>query len=284
MNSLHLTRKAFNHSAVRVVEHHGVKRPKHTETKRDSRKPLVNCGKTWKKLFEGAKLGDMGDEECFWNRLFVVWKRWNVVWTPNFEWHRSDAANVRQLRCTKLSGTDFVHRVGTACSYCMCHPPRQSRWDAWTNGPSFTSAPKYAKVLRSVGGWCRPANQWGVLFLDKFWDARLQHSLETKSFVMLCLLFGFRHPRPFNLMLSGFRLVPGSSWICTNSQGVGWALFHVSSWGDGLYNLSKVPCSEFAAVPSAVPSAVQSAELWVKAVKGTSRPTIWRPASSVPVS
>lgn len=23
-------------------------------------------------------------------------------------------------RCTKLSGTDFVHRVGTACSYCMC--------------------------------------------------------------------------------------------------------------------------------------------------------------------
>jgi len=25
-----------------------------------------------KKLFEGAKLGDMGDEECFWKRLFVV--------------------------------------------------------------------------------------------------------------------------------------------------------------------------------------------------------------------
>lgn len=48
-------------------------------------------------------------------------------------------------------------------------------------------------------------------------------------------------------MLSGFRLVPGSSWIWTNSQGAGWALFHVSSFlGDGLYNLSKVPCSELA--------------------------------------
>ncbi|CAK9115743.1 unnamed protein product [Durusdinium trenchii] len=27
---------------------------------------------------------------------------------------------VRIVECTKLSGTDFVHRVGTACSYCMC--------------------------------------------------------------------------------------------------------------------------------------------------------------------
>ena len=62
-----LTRKAFNHSAVRVVEHHGVQE----ETKRDSCKPRVNCGKPWNKLFEGAKLGDMGDEECFWKRLFV---------------------------------------------------------------------------------------------------------------------------------------------------------------------------------------------------------------------
>ncbi|CAJ1328955.1 unnamed protein product [Effrenium voratum] len=27
---------------------------------------------------------------------------------------------VRTVECTKLSGTDFIHRVGTACSYCMC--------------------------------------------------------------------------------------------------------------------------------------------------------------------
>ena len=57
------------------------------------------------------------------------------------------------------------------------------------------SAPKYGNVLRSVGGWRRPAKQWGVLFLDEFWDARLQHSLETKSpasHALLTLLFAIQ--------------------------------------------------------------------------------------------
>ena len=40
---------------------------------------------------------------------------------------------VRRVECTKLSGTDFVHRVGTACTYCMC---------LWEDGALLETVPE----------------------------------------------------------------------------------------------------------------------------------------------
>ena len=40
---------------------------------------------------------------------------------------------VRLVECTALSGTDFVHRVGTACSYCMC---------LWEDGALLETTPE----------------------------------------------------------------------------------------------------------------------------------------------
>ena len=236
------------------------KRPKHTETKRDSCKPLVNCGKTWKKIVWRGKAWRHGGWGMFLEETICCLK---TFWTLSGHQISSDIEAMRR-RCERAASAEvheaFWNRlcassgalpVATACVISQgrageMHGPMVHQW-------SFIHLPKYAKVLRSVGGWCRPANQWGVLFLDKFWDARLQHSLETKS-QELChalLTFWFSLIQGHSIwcldMLSGFRLVPGSSWIWTNSQGAGWALFHVSSFlGDGLYNLSKVPCSELA--------------------------------------
>ena len=201
----------------------------------------------------------MGYEECFWKRLFVVWKRFERCLDTKFRVTSKrcgEGANVlRQLRCTKLSGTDFVHRVGTACSYCMCHLPRQSRWDAWTNGPPMVLH-SLAKVCQSIEvcgrmvQTCKPVGSvvpWQILGRPATTQPGNQEPRALSCFAYF-LVFAIQGHSIWCLdMLSGFRLVPGSSWIWTNSQGAGWALFHVSSFlGDGLYNLSKVPCSELA--------------------------------------